>query len=226
MSTKIYPIPLGSTNCFLLRGDSAVLIDTGGPKQAKKFAGHLRKIGVAPGDIKLIVITHGHFDHIGSAGDIKQMTAARLAMHERDRENLEKGLARFPPGVTTWGRMLNRTLSAFAPLIRFPAATVDIVLRDDPFPLADYGVAGKVIPTPGHSLGSVSVLLESGEAFVGDMAMSGLPLRLTPGLPIFAEDLEKLKQSWGRVFDEGVKRIYPAHGGPLSPEVVRKAVLS
>jgi glyoxylase-like metal-dependent hydrolase (beta-lactamase superfamily II) len=53
-----------------------------------------------------------------------------------------------------------------------------------------------VIHTPGHSSGSVSVLLETGDVFVGDLAMNGLPLRLGPGLPIFAEDLQKVKESW------------------------------
>ena len=57
--------------------------------------------------------------------------------------------------------------------------------------LAGYGIPGKIIYTPGHSMGSVSVLLDNGEAFVGDLAMNEFPLRLSPGLPIFAEDMEK-----------------------------------
>ena len=58
------------------------------------------------------------------------------------------------------------------------------------------GVALKVIHTPGHSSGSVSILLETRDVFVGDLAMNKFPLRLTPGLPIFAEDWAKLKESW------------------------------
>jgi glyoxylase-like metal-dependent hydrolase (beta-lactamase superfamily II) len=224
MGTTVHPISLGSTQCFVLRGKSAILIDTGGPKNAGKFAKSLQRIGMNPRDIKLIVITHGHYDHIGSARDIQEMTGAKIAMHERDKENLEKGVARIPPGVTTWGRMLSRVLSAFAPLIRFPGSSVDIVLGDREFSLADYGIPGKVIPTPGHSSGSVSVLLASGEAFVGDMAMSGFPLRLSPGLPIFAENPDRLRESWKRLLKQDLKTIYPAHGKPLSPEVVQRAL--
>lgn len=224
MATKVFPIALGSANCFVLQGDSAILIDAGGPKTAGKFAKSMQKIGMNPRDVELIVITHGHFDHIGSARDIQEMTGAKIAMHRRDKENLEKGVARIPPGVTAWGRLLSGALSAFAPLIRFPGASVEVVLGDEDFSLAEYGIPGRVLYTPGHSPGSVSVLLESGDAFVGDMVMSGFPMRLSPGLPIFAEDLTRLIQSWKLLFERGVKTIYPAHGKPLSPDVVRSAL--
>jgi len=82
-----------------------------------------------------------------------------------------------------------------------------------------------VFPTPGHSAGSVTVLLDTGEAFVGDMAMNGLPLRLGPGLPAFAVDLPGLKESWKSLLDRGVKTIYQSHGKPVSVEDMRKAIV-
>ncbi len=112
----------------------------------------------------------------------------------------------------------------FLPLIHFPPVTVDITLEDGDFPLNEYGIRGKVIPTPGHSPGSVSILLDSGEAFVGDLAMNKFPLRLTAGLPIFAEDVSGLKASWKRLLDQGAKTIYPAHGDPFPAEVIRRAL--
>jgi glyoxylase-like metal-dependent hydrolase (beta-lactamase superfamily II) len=60
-------------------------------------------------------------------------------------------------------------------------------------------------------MGSVSVLLDSGEAFVGDLAMIKLPLRFGPGLPTVAEDIEKVKESWRRLLELGVTTVYPAH---------------
>jgi glyoxylase-like metal-dependent hydrolase (beta-lactamase superfamily II) len=73
-------------------------------------------------------------------------------------------------------------------------------------------------------MGSVSVLLETGDAFVGDLAMNALPLRLSPGLPIFAENMQKVKESWKLLLDQGAKIVYPAHGKPFSAEVMRAAV--
>ena len=72
--------------------------------------------------------------------------------------------------------------------------------------------------------GSISVVLDSGDAFVGDMAMNGLPLTIGPNLPIFAEDLSALKDSWRKLIDMGVKKIYPAHGKPFSIEKLMKKI--
>jgi hydroxyacylglutathione hydrolase len=115
-------------------------------------------------------------------------------------------------------------MAMYLPWVDIPAAEVDIVLEDRAFSLVDYGIPGKILPTPGHSRGSVSVLLETGEAFVGDLAMNLFPLRLGPGLPIFAEDIRQVRQSWTLLLYEGAKMIYPAHGRPFPADVIRKAL--
>jgi glyoxylase-like metal-dependent hydrolase (beta-lactamase superfamily II) len=64
--------------------------------------------------------------------------------------------------------------------------------------------------------------LETGEAFVGDLLMNKVPLRMSPGLPIFAEDLSKVKQSLELLLEKGVKKIYPAHGKPFHADIIHK----
>lgn len=54
--------------------------------------------------------------------------------------------------------------------------------------------------------------------------MNMLPMRLTPGLPIFAEDMQLVRESWQRLLDEGAQTVYPAHGKPFSADVMRKAL--
>ena len=90
--------------------------------------------------------------------------------------------------------------------------------------LIEFGIPGKIIYTPGHTQGSVSVLLETGEAFVGCLAHNNLPFRFRPGLPIFAEDIEKVKESWKPIIQQGAKTIYPAHGNPFSVDIIKKAL--
>jgi len=71
------------------------------------------------------------------------------------------------------------------------------------------------------------VVLDSGDAFVGDMAMNGLPLTIGSNLPIFAEDMLALQSSWRKLINMGVKKIYPAHGNPFPIEMLlNKVVLS
>jgi hydroxyacylglutathione hydrolase len=221
MGITIYPIPLGFDCCYLIQSDGIVMIDGGAPGKIKAFKKALTSLSIKPEDIRLIVITHGHWDHIGSARDIKDMTGAPIAVHEREKEWLEKALKPMPPGVNFWGHLLGKTIGLVLPLINIPAVQVDVTIDNEGFSLKNYGIPGKVIYTPGHSSGSVSVILETGDAFVGDMAMNQFPMSIRPGLPIFAEDLPTLKESWRRLLDEGVKTIYPAHGKPFSADILR-----
>jgi len=88
--------------------------------------------------------------------------------------------------------------------------------------MVDGGIPGKIVHTPGHSSGSVSILLETGDAFVGDLAMNALPMRLSPGLPILGDDISRIKESWGVLKREGAKKIYPEHGKPFTIEVINR----
>lgn len=103
----------------------------------------------------------------------------------------------------------------------FPETHVDLILDDEPFSLAEYGIQGEIIHTPGHTTGSVSVLLDTGDAFVGCMAHKDIPFRLNPGLPIFAEDLEQIKANWRLLLNRGANIIYPGHGKPFSADIIR-----
>jgi glyoxylase-like metal-dependent hydrolase (beta-lactamase superfamily II) len=110
------------------------------------------------------------------------------------------------------------------PLIKVPPAEVDVPLGDEGLSLSDYGIPGRVLYTPGHSSGSVSILLDSGEAFVGDLAMNTFPLRLSPGLPVLAEDPAAVIASWELLLEAGATEVYPAHGKPFPAEVMRRAI--
>jgi len=224
MNISIYPISLGVDQSYIIQGEGIVMIDGGAPKKANAFIKGIKKTSIKPEDIKLLILTHGHWDHIGSAKDIKEITGAKIAMHKREKDCLEKALKPLPPGVTLWGKIFAKIMAMFMHFVDIPTTNVDIILGDEEFSLAEFGIAGKVISTPGHSPGSVSILLETGDVFVGDLAMNMFPMRLSPGLPIFAEDLQKVKDSWKLLFDYGAKMIYPAHGKPFSAEKIQNVL--
>lgn len=224
MSVDIVPIALGFDQCFLLKGDDVVAVDAGQPKTAPKFARALAGAAIGLHDVKLVVLTHGHWDHIGSASEIQSLTGASLAMHRSEADGVASVPTPLSPGVTLWGRIFTSLHKLFMPFIKVPPVIVDVVLGNGELSLADYGIPGHVIHTPGHTSGSVSVVLETGEAFVGDLAMNRFPLRLSPGLPIFAEDWEAVLDSWRTLIERGVKTVYPAHGKPFPAAVIEKAI--
>ncbi len=222
MGVRIYSIRMGYDYCYLLQDQGVIMVDGGTPRRMKAFTKGMRKLPIQPEQIKLMVLTHGHWDHIGCAKEIQEITGARIALHRNEIEWLEKSMKPMPPGVNRWGRILGKAITMILPLVHIPAATVDVVIGDDGFPLAEYGISGRVIHTPGHTSGSVSVLLDTGDAFVGDMAMNMLPMTLRPGLPVFAEDFGRLKEGWRVLLDQGAKTVYPAHGNPFPIDVIKE----
>jgi glyoxylase-like metal-dependent hydrolase (beta-lactamase superfamily II) len=224
MAINIFPIPLGFDCGYIIQDKGTIMIDGGEPKKIKEFKRGIEGASISPDEIKLMILTHGHWDHIGLAKEVKDLTNAKIAMHQKEKEWLEKSLKPLCPGVTLWSRIIIIIERMFLPLVHIPSTDVDIVLSDEEFPLAEYGISGKVIYTPGHSSGSVSVLLETGDVFVGDLAINKFPLCFSPRLPIFAEDWPKVLESWHLLLEQGAKTVYPAHGKPFSVDIIRKAL--
>ena len=222
MSVNIYSKRVGINRCYVIKADGCIMVDTGPPQSGRAIERWLGRIAINPQEIQLIVLTHGHADHVGSALRVRQITGARVALHQNDKYMFENGHVVWPSAASTWGRVARHLLKPLTPIFRFSGSKVDVVIGDEGLSLAEYGIPGRIIHTPGHTPGSVSVLLETGDAFVGCMAHNNLPFRLRPGLPIFAEDLPTLRDSWRLLLDEGAKTIYPAHGNPFpAGEIVK-----
>jgi hydroxyacylglutathione hydrolase len=225
MEMKIDSISLGISNSYVIRDQSVILIDCGDTNKTKEFVKGIENISLKPEEIALIVITHGHFDHIGTAANIKRLTGAKLAMHGQEKKLLEKGLMPLPPGLNLWGTIIVGMMKVFMiPFRTIPTTKVDIVLDNNEFPLAGYGIPGKIIHTPGHSAGSVSILLDTGDAFVGDLAMNEFPLRFSPGFPVFGNNYEAMIASWSLLLEKGAKMVYPGHGEPFPASIIEDAL--
>lgn len=225
MSAKIFTIQSGINTCYVIKDKGVIMVDGGPPKMKSTFLKKMIEYSVDPKEIQLIILTHGHFDHVGSAKEIQEITGAKIAIHKKDRNDLEQGFSKWPKGVTTWGKISS---SIFKPLlkdnIKYPTVKADIILDNDGLSLKNYGIAGRVLFTPGHTLGSVSVLLDSGEVFAGCLVHNRLPFTFHPILPIYAEDIDLIIESWKKLIDAGAKIIYPGHGKPFSVEKIKKYI--
>lgn len=217
---EIKKITLGITNSYLLAGDEGyIMIDAGIVKQEKKFLRGINRLGIKSGDIKLIIITHAHFDHVGSLAAIKALcNDCPVLIHPREAKLLSGPVVAIPPGTNWQGKIISTIGILTRPLLKFPPVTAE-KLFDGEFDLKSYGINGKVIHTPGHTAGSLSVLLEDGKAIVGDLAVNFSP---SNPFPPFAEKPETIFSNWDLLIKAGVKKIYPAHGASFPVERLLK----
>jgi glyoxylase-like metal-dependent hydrolase (beta-lactamase superfamily II) len=213
---QIHPIKLGFVTSYLVESEKgSILIDAGYPKKENKLWKFLQKQEIGPTDIKLIIITHGHVDHVGGLKEMKEKTGAPVLIHESEGKLLQCGKS---PGVHITIGWLRKLYPPDKETAVTPVEP-DIMITDD-FSLDEYGIDGKVIHTPGHTKGSITVIVDSKHAFVGDIAMKFPILSRSSYEPLIAEDLEQVYNSWRNIIDEGVETIYPAHGKIIGVEVL------
>jgi glyoxylase-like metal-dependent hydrolase (beta-lactamase superfamily II) len=211
---------LGISNVFLVKGERALLVDSGRASDFDKLLAVMRGTGVRPEELSLILHTHAHWDHCGGALRLREMTGVRVAVHRADAEMMRGGHNGVLRPTGPMGVLLKPFLDR-----RYTGFEADILL-DDEMDLRPYGIEARVIATPGHTAGSVSVLMADGEAIIGDLLMGGyaggvlLPHR--PTLHYYAEDLAALRASVRKVLTHAPHTIRVGHGGPLRAEAVRR----
>jgi len=215
-------VEIGLSNGWIIRsGRGAALVDAGFDGFAPRVAWGLRHMGLAPSDLKLIIITHAHVDHIGALSDIVRGTGAAVAVHELEAEYVRTGQPLMPRGLTPRGRITVALGNRHPEALRVRAVEPKVIVRNE-LDLAPWGLAGRVVETPGHSPGSVSVVLEDGRAYVGDLVVNSfrpmLPLRTS----CFGDSPEEMPVSWRKVLDLGARVICPGHGRSFPAALLAK----
>jgi hydroxyacylglutathione hydrolase len=215
----VIQVRLSLSNSFLIRGDRPILVDTGSPKDGDALLRKLASHGVQGRDLALILHTHGHSDHCGSTRQLKEVTTAPTAIHPADAAIMDNGRNQVTKPTCLTAKLLHGLVDD-----DFPPVRPDILVPDD-MSLQGFGVDGKVVFTPGHTKGSISVLLSSGEAIVGDLLMGGWLGGLfrsgQPGYPYYAADLRQIRASVKKLLDLGASKFFVGHGGPLEAGRVR-----
>ena len=218
---EVIQIRMGMVSSFIVRQEGVILIDTGLPGNEEVILRAMEKAGVAPDDVRLILLTHGHGDHAGSAAELRAKTGARVAIHTNDAGMIRTGNQGRLNATGLTGLVVGLMIGA-GRKPGFPSLEPDILLTDL-MDLKPYGIQGMVIPTPGHTPGSVSVILGNGDAIVGDLIVPTIPSG-RPRLPFWADNINDAKSSVGRVLSYHPKRIFLAHGGPFEAELVKRSI--
>jgi glyoxylase-like metal-dependent hydrolase (beta-lactamase superfamily II) len=200
-------------NCYIVVKDRLILIDTGLPGNGKKILAYIRDtLHRNPSDIRTIILTHYHLDHIGSVNALTAVSPARVAIHEEDSPFVSGRMAL--PVPKGWRGILFRIFGVFMKTDPFQP---DILLKD-----RDTLEGLTCIHLPGHTPGSIGLLDPgSGVLFVGDTLrfdgkeIGGPPARFTPNMDQVHLSIRKIATF---TFDI----MLPGHGIPLRPDASTK----
>ena len=207
----IVAVPLGTTTAFIVRDRSVLLVDTGNPGDEVAILAAMKQAGIGCDEVSLILVTHGHPENYGSADALRELIGAPVAVHEADAAAVRPGVGapRFPVRVVPG-------LIRIAHERRIVSGSRGVepdILIGGVADLGAFGLRGRIVPTPGHTPGSVSVLLAGGTAIVGDLLSSLFPGG-RPRLPFRMDDPVAAKRSIADLLALGPEQVYAAYGGP------------
>ena len=217
MPHEVKTIALLGVNCYLVKtGSRYILIDTAWSSKRAALDQELDSAGCAPGNLALIILTHGDLDHTGNATHLRDKYGAKIAMHRRESETVEQGdmmLSRKDRSIVR--RIVMGAIKLYGRLSRFDRFSPDLTV-DEGTDLSGYGFDARVVELPGHSTGSIGILTSDGDLFCGDLVMHDRPVPHS-----LTDDAADLKASAERVRSLGVKILYPGHGTPFLPELLQ-----
>jgi glyoxylase-like metal-dependent hydrolase (beta-lactamase superfamily II) len=208
----VHAVAMGFANAFLIEADDGLtLIDAGYPSKQAVVFGAIRGLGRSPNQLKQLIFTHGHPDHIGSAAAIVRETGARTYMHPVDIPIAESG-GPFRPMRAAPGPLRQMLCKMFY----HPDERLEPVAIDEPLTAGEIlPIAGgiEVIHTPGHCAGHVALLWHPGRMlFAGDVCMNIRGL----GDPLGFESLEEGRASQRKLASLSFDAAGFGHGVPIA----------
>jgi len=187
---NIINVGYDSTNYYIIEHKSGkLLVDCGWPGTLPKLSAQLKRKGISINEIKYLLVTHFHPDHAGLTQELKNQGAKFLLLECQTD---------FIPQLTEFFK------TKTYPYIEIRQNdNLILKLEETRKFLAGIGLNGEILYTPGHSDDSITLILDEGFAFTGD---------LHPRFMIPEED-QTSHQSWDKIYEHKISRIFPGHGG-------------
>ena len=215
---RIIQILSGRSNVFLLtNGSKNILIDTSPNYMWGLLVKRLNTLHISK--IDALILTHSHIDHVENSCRIKKKYGSFIIIHRSEAAYLASGNNIIPHGTNLFTRTIMKALSSFiTPFLRYKPCQYDVMV-DDKFELDDFGFSARIIHTPGHTIGSMSVVIDDEVAIVGDTMFGVFSGSV---FPPYADDIGEMLISWGKLLDTKCSVFIPGHGSANSRSLVQK----
>jgi hydroxyacylglutathione hydrolase len=203
-------------NCYLFQEqDSFLLVDTGFPFDSAKILKYLKKLGYPPNALKYVLATHGDIDHIGAAAALKRLCGCRILIHSGDAAILE---GREP--FKAMDNFLGPSIRWLFSLTHYQPTSADIVIQGN----TDFH-GWQIIPTPGHTAGSICIYKPGQVLIVGDALRTSFRARPRPISRRICLDLKEVRRSLLKICELDFEVLLPGHGAPImhnASTIIRK----
>jgi ribonuclease/clavin/mitogillin len=187
-------------NLYVVDGrDGMLLVDAGWPRSLPDLKAGLEAAGLRLSAIRFVMTTHAHPDHAGLMQILKRLSGVRRIVHEAQRRSLDD-----------LNRFFERKRDGHYEPVVLDGADL-IIGSPNRRALAEIGLDGEILETPGHSDDSISLITDNGDAFTGDLTRPDWAT---------AENTAAAAASWTALLEHGAVRIWPGHGGPIAAAAV------
>lgn len=201
-----------SSNVFLLVEDAGLTaIDSGGPGSGPKILAYIRQIGRRPEDLRRVVLTHQHVDHVGGAAYLAKATGAQVLAHPLDVPAIEGNAARELPRNAALRQVFKLVI-----LRRLqPVAVTGMLTPGETLPVLQADGGLQVVATPGHTSGHVSLYLPRRHVLFGGDALTQLRGIVRPPPAIFTTDMPTALRSLAALAEMQIEASLVGHGRPI-----------
>lgn len=215
----VYQILEGRSNSFLIKyGNNFILVDTGRKNSWKELTSKLDEI-LGENKLSCLVLTHTHFDHAENANRLKTKYKCRIIVHESEADYLKHGNTPLPKGTNLiTGIIVNTIGKNVQSRYNYESINPDILV-DENYNLGDFGFSVYIIHTPGHSKGSISIIIDDEIALVGDTLFGVVKNSVYPP---FADDTKNMIKSWEKLLKTSCKLFLPGHGREIKRKLLEK----
>ncbi|MBF4695520.1 TMEM165/GDT1 family protein [Fusibacter ferrireducens] len=210
------------SNIYLVESkEGYILVDTGYEAYFETFKSELQKNNIGLDEIAYIFVTHAHDDHVGFLNQLMAETTAQIITHHKAVPQLAKGQNSFKGGCSTRLAWLFCQVMKLAGKGEHKFQPVEVsdrflIIKEQNRAKIEELLSGKIIDLPGHTQDSIGLLLNDEILFCGDAVMNGLPSR--HHIIIWIEDILEYKNSWKKMMALDYRKVYPAHGKPISKD--------